>query len=199
MTNKQARKVAFITGASRGIGAESAVALAKAGWAANKLWYFLRVNPSYGTMEMRAPDSVPCVEDTVALVALFQALARALDRGALEVPDMSSPANRLLAQENIDRAMCYGTNETTATGEPVRYFDHNLNEKTLHEIVSKLVDILDEDARVFRAKGALGRIRCIARHGNASERQYEQFKRAGRHAGALVSVTRHMVAESTNF
>ena len=32
MTNKQERKVAFITGASRGIGAESAVALAKAGW-----------------------------------------------------------------------------------------------------------------------------------------------------------------------
>ena len=32
MTNKQVRKVAFITGASRGIGAESAVALAKAGW-----------------------------------------------------------------------------------------------------------------------------------------------------------------------
>ena len=32
MTNNQLRKVAFITGASRGIGAESAVALAKAGW-----------------------------------------------------------------------------------------------------------------------------------------------------------------------
>ena len=32
MTNKRVRKVAFITGASRGIGAESAVALAKAGW-----------------------------------------------------------------------------------------------------------------------------------------------------------------------
>ena len=32
MTKKQVRKVAFITGASRGIGAESAVALAKAGW-----------------------------------------------------------------------------------------------------------------------------------------------------------------------
>ena len=89
-------------------------ALKQCGWSANKLWYYIRYYPTTETVELRICDSVPNTEDIVALVELFHNMVKAIDEGNLHAPSMKGVAFNLFAQENIDRAMCDGTNAVDA-------------------------------------------------------------------------------------
>jgi carboxylate-amine ligase len=72
------------------------------------LWWDARLQPRYGTVEVRIMDAQSCVRDTAALVALVQCLVR---REALEPPEDRVPAppevlgeNRFLAARDGMRA-----------------------------------------------------------------------------------------------
>ena len=51
-----------------------------------RTWWDVRPHPHFGTVEVRAMDAVPRVEDAIALAAYVQALVARYDGGAVRAP-----------------------------------------------------------------------------------------------------------------
>lgn len=167
-------------------------ALRIGGWEKNKLWYYLRHNPNHDTVELRIMDSIPRVEDVLAVSALFLCLCQALeDRDILSI-NMGNAMNRVLAQINIERAMCSGVKEFSNSGQSVRYFITPETELPIAAIVQDLLEKLTPTARSLGCYESLMGIQAIIEAGNASVRQYEAVKQSGE----IASATRLVMEET---
>lgn len=169
-------------------------ALKLAGWAPNKLWYYVRHNPNHNTVEMRIADAVPLVEDVLALGALFLCLSHAATEadGRELFPDMSLTVNRLLAQTNIERAMCFGTRPFSASGSNVAFIQPNHKELSLWLVVRKLIEALLPVAVKLGCEEHLQNVRNILQRGNSSARQHKAVVDAGD-----ISAATRLVKEET--
>lgn len=71
------------------------------------LWWDLRPNPSYGTLEVRIADCPTTIRETESLVALIHALAKFIDKELIKGKKFASPPEWIL-RENKWRASRYG-------------------------------------------------------------------------------------------
>ncbi len=72
-----------------------------------KIWWDVRPHPFFPTLEFRVCDIPTCVDDTIALAALFQAIVATLDR-LIDRNLGFRLYRRMLIQENKWRAVRYG-------------------------------------------------------------------------------------------
>ncbi len=163
-------------------------ALKLGGWEKNKLWYYLRHNPNHDTVELRIMDSVPRVEDVLAVSALFLCMCEAIEERILPSINMGNAMNRVLAQINIERAMCSGVKEFSNSGQPVRYFITPEKEQPISVLVHDLFEKLTPVAHGLGCYEALAQVRTLIEEGNASMRQYEAVKQSGNIASATLLV-----------
>jgi carboxylate-amine ligase len=119
----------------------------------------IRPSAKYATMELRAPDCCPRLDDAIALTALYRALARHLFLN----PDCNcdlSPVERAIAQENKWRAQRFGVRGTIATMDgPV----------TVAEVLDQVLEMVREDAEVLGCAQELARCRVIATEGTSAD------------------------------
>ncbi len=148
------------------------------------LWWDVRPQPRFGTIEVRIMDVQPRVEDSAALAGLVQALVRhygrLYDRG-----QGFAKANRLVVGENRWLAARHGLRArlVTGAGEAVG----------ARALITSLLDRVADDAVALGCEWALERAEAIAAEGTSADRQL----RLVRHGHSLADVLRGLVEETT--
>jgi glutamate---cysteine ligase / carboxylate-amine ligase len=133
------------------------------------IWWDIRLQPKWGTVEVRICDAVTRVEDAVALAAYCQALVKLwsdrYDKG-LDIPSY----HRILTSENKWLAARYGLEAPVmdlATGRRNRVPVAQLVRRTLRDI--------EPHAAELGSERELEGIREILAHGNGADRQLRVF------------------------
>jgi len=166
-------------------------ALVKAGVMqdASYVWWSMRPSLKHPTLELRAPDCPTLVDDSIAIAALWRALARRLWRNR-SVNCNIDAVGRAIVVENKWRAQRYGVRGTfVADGGAVSV--ENFMEQVLEETA--------EDADALCCRAEMERCRAIVGAGTSADAQmavYEAHGPAEGRARALDAVT-HWIAAAT--
>jgi carboxylate-amine ligase len=141
------------------------------------LWWDVRPHPGFGTVEVRVCD-LPCrFSETMALVALIQALVVTLGSTAVH------PAARIQMQilkANKWQAARYGldgvfVNPVSATRQPVR------------EAVAEMLDFVRPAVERLGTLGYLSALEEVLESGTGAHRQLELYRKTGGDFKAVIS------------
>lgn len=134
-----------------------------------KIWWDVRTHYLYDTVEIRICDMPTNMKDTVAIVALVQALMAKLYLMYRRNTAWRS-YGRSLIEENKWRAIRYGTES--------KMIDFGMQaERPFVELVDELVEFVSEATGIFGTEQHLQHIRQIARGGSSAHRQIEVFEK----------------------
>lgn len=159
---------------------------------ATKLWWDLRPNARFPTLEMRVTDVCPLVEDAVCIAALFQCVCHMLyrlrrnnQRWRIYPP--------FLVHENRWRAQRYGLEHGLV--------DFGKGElMPVADLVEELLEMLAEDADRFGCRAEVEHARTIVQRGTSADRQiarYQAALKAGAdEQAALNAVVDDLIAET---
>ena len=157
-----------------------------------KMWWDVRPNPRYPTVEMRVMDCCTSIDDSACLAALVVCLARMLYRLRRSNQSWRWYKNVLIA-ENRWRAMRYSFDEKLldlARGEL----------KPFAEMAEEMIEFVREDAVALGCVREVEWIRTILQRGTSAHRQlrtYEQARAAGAsEREALVAVVDFLIRET---
>ena len=129
---------------------------------AKEIWWDIRLNAHYPTVEVRIADTCSSIEDVMALCALVQSLSHHFmvgDKKALFNQD------RLLVQENRWRAQRYSMHDggflLTQAG----------SRKEWVSLVDELIELLREDAQALNCHHYLNQLKNITAQGTSADKQ----------------------------
>ncbi len=141
----------------------------------NKMWWDVRPNPRYPTLETRVMDCCTSIDDSICLAAVVVCLLRMLYRLRCANQSWRLYPNVLIA-ENRWRAMRYSFDE--------RLLDLAREELVpFGEMVEELIVLLNEDAQALGCVREVAHMRNILGRGTSAHRQIA-FYEAARSAGA---------------
>ncbi|MDQ2675680.1 MAG: YbdK family carboxylate-amine ligase [Actinomycetota bacterium] len=130
------------------------------------LWWDARLQPRYGTIEIRIADAQSRLEDVTALVALIQCLVKAAVEG-----DIKAEARREVVAENRFLA--------SRDGVEARLMDVREERLVpLSEWVGETLELCGPHARDLRCESELSRVRALS-EANGASRQRDVFRRDG--------------------
>jgi glutamate---cysteine ligase / carboxylate-amine ligase len=159
-----------------------------------EIWWDVRPNFRYPTLEVRIADTCSKVSDAMAIVALLQCLVHHFVHNPR---DFNIEQEYSLALENRWRAQRYSLSEASLIS-----FEHE-GVLSVAEIVNGLVSELDQDARELGCLSYLRHCRKIVSHGTSSDRQRSVFqaelKRGITQEQALKAVILDLVKVSSEF
>jgi glutamate---cysteine ligase / carboxylate-amine ligase len=137
---------------------------------AKKIWWDVRAHPFFDTVEIRICDMTTRVDDTMAIVALIQAVMGKLyllyrrNWGFREY-------SRELIEENKWRAVRYGI-----TGKLIDFGKQE--EVPTAELIAELLEFVSEAADIFQSHDELDRVRAILKEGTSADKQLAVFNEA---------------------
>jgi carboxylate-amine ligase len=137
---------------------------------ASYIWWALRPSLKHPTLELRAPDVCTCVDDAIAIAALYRAVTRRLTLNPSQNSDMNA-ITRAIVRENKWRAQRYGVRGTFARLErdgPIRVAE--MLEHTIAEVTP--------DAEALGCLDAVLHCRRIVEQGTSADRQLAIFEHA---------------------
>ena len=143
-----------------------------------KIWWDVRPHYLYDTVEVRICDMPTNIEDTLAIVALVQALM-----AKLYLMYRRNTAwrrySRSLIEENKWRALRFGTD--------AKMIDFGRQEeRPFTELVQELVEFISEATEIFGTHDYMNRVIQIAERGTSAHRQVEVYEKAGGNVKAVV-------------
>jgi carboxylate-amine ligase len=152
---------------------------------AKKIWFDVRAHHVYDTVEIRICDMPTCMDHTVAVVALVQALMAKLY--LLYKGNMSwRTYGRSLIEENKWRAVRYGIH-----GKMIDFGQQR--ERPFGELVVELLDMVKDTAAYFGTENELATIPRILAEGTSADRQLEVYAKSG---GSTHAVVDWLIAET---
>ncbi len=136
---------------------------------ASHLWWSIRPSLKYPTLELRAPDCCTRIDDTIALAALYRALAQLISQPlirsitwAFEIDNV----DRAIAVENKWRAQRYGVQGTFVTRSgPVPVAD----------MLDRVVTMIEADGDALNCAEQFERCRSIVVEGTSADAQLRIF------------------------
>ena len=134
----------------------------------SELWWDIRPSSKFGTIELRICDICQCVEEAIAIVALYASLVRQLQRQYTAGSLPEEPPTELIA-ENRWLAGRYGVLAflgNTADGGRMDIDDY----------AHSLVEELAEDARALDCEAELQKVLEIIRYGAGADRQVDHYR-----------------------
>ena len=134
-----------------------------------RIWWDVRPHYLYDTVEVRICDMPTNMDDTIALVALIQALM-----AKLYMMYRRNTAWRFyprsLIEENKWRALRFGSD--------AKMIDFGRSEeRAFSELIAELIDFVKEASDIFGTTKKLERIQAMADHGTSAHRQVEIFEK----------------------
>ena len=138
---------------------------------ARKVWYDLRLHPTYNTLEFRICDVPMLVDETIALTALMQAVVAKLVRLMEQNLDFRQ-YSRALINENKWRAARYGIQ-----GKLIDFGKEK--EVPVPELAEELLAFVDDVVDELGSRKEITYIREIIRNGTGADRQLEVYKQTG--------------------
>jgi glutamate---cysteine ligase / carboxylate-amine ligase len=149
---------------------------------ASHLWWAVRVSQKYPTLELRAADCCTRLDDTLAIAALYRALARYLyshaeHNAGIDVVDRS------IAVENKWRAQRYGAQGSFVTRSGAI---------PVSELLDRVLELVALDAEALNCGREIEHCRSIMAEGTSADAQLRIFTEY-EHEGADIAL--HKVAE----
>lgn len=152
---------------------------------ATKIWWEIRPSARYPTLEFRACDVCPDMEDSLTIAALYVSLLRMLWRRRVENQRwrLYEP---FLIEENVWRAQRYPLAELTL-------IDFGWNElRPYRDLMTELVELVLPDAEALGCADEVARVAEIIERGTSADVQRSAYDAAvadgADHHGALVAV-----------
>jgi len=136
----------------------------------SKLWWDIRPSVRFPTLEMRISDVCTRLDDAMSIAALYRCLLRMLWRLKRANQRWRRYA-ALLVNENRWRAQRYGIDEGLVDfgkGKIVPYA----------ELLDEIIDLVDEDAKVFGCEAEVAAARDILKRGTSAHRQLAVYRTA---------------------
>ncbi len=161
---------------------------------ATKIWWDIRPNPKYNTLEIRIMDLCTRVEEAVCLAAVLQSIV-----GLLIKLRMKNQSWRVFRRyhiiENKWRAMRYGIDG--------KLIDFGKSEEIPMEFLAiELMEMLEETARELDCWNEVQYIETILREGTSADRQIRVFDKAinsgASQEDALKAVVDHIIEETVD-
>lgn len=147
-----------------------------------ELWWDVRPHPDYGTVEVRTCDSVPTIDEAVAITAFIQTLVAWLsDKYDNNEQVILLPT--LILRENRWRSIRNGLNASLINRQG--------DKKPLKTILSTLLEELAETASQVDAYNELIKIETILNNGTSSDRQRALYHKTN----SLPAVVNSLVEE----
>lgn len=149
-----------------------------------RIWWDVRPHAYFNTIEFRICDLPTSIDDTIAVVALFQAIVAKLFR--LRSQNLGFRVyNRALVEENKWRAYRYGLDG--------KLIDFGAKcEKPARVLVEELLEFVDEVVDELGSRKEIEHIRTILDRGTSADKQLEVF----RETGDLKAVVDWMIEET---
>jgi glutamate---cysteine ligase / carboxylate-amine ligase len=141
------------------------------------LWWSIRPSLKYPTLELRAPDCCTRIDDTIALAALYRALAHYL-YGHQEHNAGIDSVDRAIAVENKWRAQRYGVQGTFVTRSGA---------VSVAEMLDRVVDMIEADGDRLNCAEQLEHCRSIVLTGTSADAQLRIFTES-EHEGADIAL-----------
>jgi carboxylate-amine ligase len=142
------------------------------------LWWDVRLQPRWGTVEVRIMDAQITTEDSSGLVALVQSLVHMYARGSPAT--LTSQASAELLAENRFLA--------ARDGMQARFLDSHLEGQiSAHEVLANTLDACAEHAQELGCSDQLECARRLSRHPGA-ERQRERAREAAGLGGLVAAL-----------
>jgi carboxylate-amine ligase len=143
-----------------------------------KIWWDVRTHYKFDTVEVRICDMPTNIEDTIAVVALVQAVM-----AKLYLMYRRNTAwrtySRSLIDENKWRAVRYGSD--------AKLIDFGMaEERPFAELIGELVDFVSETAQHFGTEKHMQRVKDIAANGTSAHRQIEVYNKTDGDLKAVV-------------
>lgn len=138
------------------------------------LYWFIRPSPSYGTLEFRICDGISTLSETMAVVALIQALVVWIDEGLKDGTRKRevSMRNYWIAPENIWIAARDGL-------EGAIILDDHGNRRQIADDVLQLIETLRPVAQRLNSEEELLYLKEIIRRGTSATRQRVVYCQTG--------------------
>jgi carboxylate-amine ligase len=156
------------------------------------VWWAIRPSLKHPTLELRAPDSCTRVDDSLALAALWRALARHLTRNPWLNWDLTA-VERAIVVENKWRAQRYGVRGTLVDVA-------GNGAVSVAELLEQAIEQVRDDAEALGCFDDILHCRAIVGEGTSADAQLAVFEQAqGRsenRSEALRAVT-DWIAEAT--
>jgi carboxylate-amine ligase len=134
------------------------------------IWWSIRPSLKHPTLELRAPDCPTLVDDSIAIAALWRALARRLTRN----PSLNGKLNgvsRAIVVENKWRAQRYGVHGS---------FVGDNGAVTVAEMVEQVLEETAEDADALDCLSEMRRCRTIVGAGTSADAQIAVYETHGK-------------------
>jgi glutamate---cysteine ligase / carboxylate-amine ligase len=149
---------------------------------ASHLWWAVRPSLKYPTLELRAPDCCTRLDDTIAVAALYRALARFLYMNPGHNADIDV-VDRAIAVENKWRAQRYGVQGTFVTRSGA---------VTVGDLLDRVLELTVAETDSFGCREYLEQCRAIVVEGTSADAQLRVFTESQRDGQeiALHRVTR---------
>jgi glutamate---cysteine ligase / carboxylate-amine ligase len=142
------------------------------------LWWDVRLQPRWGTVEVRVMDAQTTIEDSSGLVALVQSLVHMYACGSPAT--LTSQASAELLAENRFLA--------ARDGMQARFLDSHLESQiSVHEVLANTLDTCTEHAQELGCSDQLEGARGLSRHPGA-ERQRERAREAAGLGGLVAAL-----------
>ncbi|MGR6087696.1 MAG: carboxylate-amine ligase [Arcticibacter sp.] len=138
---------------------------------ARKVWYDLRLHPTYNTLEFRICDVPMLVDETIALTALMQALVAKLVKLMEQNLDFRQ-YSRALINENKWRAARYGID-----GKLIDFGKEK--EVPVPDLAEELLAFVDDVVDDLGSRKEINYIRQILKNGTGADRQLETYRETG--------------------
>ncbi|CAN5417826.1 carboxylate-amine ligase [soil metagenome] len=151
---------------------------------ATKIWWDVRLHPSFDTIEFRICDAQSRVDDTIALAALMQAIVARLQQLRREGKSFPVYARRLL-EENRWRAARFGLD-----GEHVDF--ERRAARPERDLIHEVLDFAAPAAAELGSSGELKQIERILREGTGADRQLAVWEQSH----DLKLVVDHLIQET---
>jgi glutamate---cysteine ligase / carboxylate-amine ligase len=144
---------------------------------ASHLWWALRPSLKYPTLELRAPDCCTRLDDTIAIAALYRALARFLylhpeHNAGLDVVD------RAIAVENKWRGQRYGAQGTFVTRS---------GGVAVADFLDRILELTATEAEALASREQSEQCRAIILEGTSADAQLRIFSE-NQHESAEVTL-----------
>jgi len=150
-----------------------------------KIWWDVRLNPNYPTVEFRFPDICTRIDETICIAALLLGIVAKLIR--LRRSNVTwRPYRRNLISENKWRAVRFGID-----GQLIDF--GRRTEVPLRVLVPELLEMIDDVVDELGIRGEVEYARTILDRGTSADRQLNVY----RETGNLSDVVDHLIRETT--
>jgi carboxylate-amine ligase len=136
-----------------------------------KIWWDLRPHPFFSTLEFRVCDMPTSVNDTMLLVALFQAIVAKLYK--LRTQNVGFRVyDRALIMENKWRAARYGID-----GMLIDFGKRS--EVPMRELALELLEFVDDVVDDLGSRGTVNHLHTLLAQGTGADRQLDVYRKTG--------------------